>query len=323
MPADGAWRGVSTKPVLTEDFFEGVEEEIDVGAAGVDVRGDADLGSAEGPDFALGEFGPEGRVVGAVDFESHHAAVEGGIGRGEHLEIRDLGCPAVGVLGEVVDAVVDALGAEFFDEAQSFEDAFEFGTVVAAQLHVLDGVFGILPAVDDDGGPEFRLKVFVDVEDAAAGRGEHPFVQAAGEDVAAKVIDAEGDLTSEVCAVDYRDDAFGAGGGADFLYGEEQAGVGGDAGERNDTGFGADLREQGVGDLIGILRRDGYLGLAHLDAGAGLFEEPAAAAGGMFLIGDEDFVATFEIKTVGDEAHRFGGVVGEGELFFGSAKEFG
>ena len=229
----------------------------------------------------------------------------------------------VGVLGEVVDAVVDALGAEFFNEAEGFEGAFEFSAIVAAELHVFDGVFRILPAVDDDGGPEFGLEVFVDVEDAAAGRGEHPFVEAAGEDVATEVVDAEGDLPCEVCAVYYGDDAFGAGGGADLLDREEQAGVGGDAGERDDAGLGADLGEQGFGDLIGVVGRDRNFSFANLDAGAGLFEEPAAAAGGVFLIGDEDFVAGLEVETVGDEAHRFCGVVGECEFFFGGAEEFG
>ena len=80
MFADRAWRWVPAEPGLAEDFFEGVEEEINVGAAGVDVRGDADLGPAEGPDFALGELGPEGCVVGAVYFKGDHAAVEGGVG---------------------------------------------------------------------------------------------------------------------------------------------------------------------------------------------------------------------------------------------------
>lgn len=43
----------------------------------------------------------------------------------------------------------------------------------------------------------------------------------------------------------------------------------------------------------------------------------------MFLIGEQDFVAGFKIEAIGDEAHRFGGVVGEGEFGFRGAEEFG
>ena len=323
MPADGARRGLSLEPKLTENFLECVEEEIDVRRARVDVRRDADLGAAQSPDFALGEFGPERRVIGPIHFKGHHAAVKSGVTRTEQFHIRELLGAAIRVLREMMNTVIDAMGSELIDEAQRFEHTFEFRAIVAAKQHVLHGVLRVLPAIDNDSGPELALEITMDIKDAATGRREHPLMQTAREDITTKIVQPKGHLARKVCAIDHRDDALGPSGIANFTDWKEQARMRCDTREREHASFWLDLRQQRVGDLVCGLGRDGDLGFANLDAGARLPEQPAAASGGMFLIGHQNFVASLEIKAVRDQAHRFGGVVGEGELFLTGAEKPG
>jgi hypothetical protein len=126
-----------------------------------------------------------------------------------------------------------------------------------------------------------------------------------------------------VRAVDGRENILGAGKGAKLARGKDDAGDGGDVTEENHAGAGRDGVAEAIENVGGVGHGLGQGDFFHDDAVALGSEIPGMFAAGVFLVGDENFVAGFEVDAVGDVAVGLGGVADEGEFFAGAADEGG
>ncbi len=167
------------------------------------------------------------------------------------------------------------------------------------------------------------LGLFAGVEDAHSFGGEKPFVRAGGVEVAVEVVEVHGEHSGGLGAV-YSDNNAMFAGHFRYLSDREDHAVGVDDVAHGDNfGVGGD----GVGvdfyDLVRGFGQDGEDGADEFDSFGLLPVLPGDGAAGVFVVGQDDFIAGFEVEAGGDNVHALGGVVDESDLFGGGAQKIG
>ena len=211
---------------------------------------------------------PDRRKLGGFEAHRDQRSVQAIVLRRHQVKVGAGARAVIHHAAELMDAPVNPLRTQILQEAQPGDQALENGAIVGAD-HLKARGFELLlliPSGCRDVHPQLVQHFFPAVEQAASGRGEQPFVRAAGEEVAGQIVKIDGHLPVHVGAVDDRDNAFRARRIANLLYRHDEPGSGGDAAEAHHARSRPKRRSDDVGELLRVLRRNGQFDLAHLQA---------------------------------------------------------
>ena len=199
-------------------------------------------------------------------------------------------------------------------ERQGRTDGVVIGGGMGADLFVFPDVLRLARGSRHQRPDRLDLRL-ADVEEACADRGEQPFVQATGEVIAPQLIAGEREVGERVRSVDEHFDAQRASQFHNLSHRQDLPGDIDDMGELDD----ASARRDRAFDLIDEVgrRRERHLERDALDHDPFAADAlvPRGEHSAIILVGDDHFVAAFQVDSENQGLQPFRGVAGDGKLF--------